>query len=79
MIVPLPAPILAVLAAVNALTALGVINTNALVELVSWDDTVKFIQKLLTEPDEAEKYRLKLVQNWLLWKNYIKEVCKSLM
>jgi hypothetical protein len=53
-------------------TKLGLVNID------TWEKAVAFINFLLEKPDYAEKYRLKLVENWRLWKNEIRMMCNNL-
>ena len=49
-----------------------------LISIDTWEKAVAFINFLLEKPDYAEKYRLKLVENWRLWKNEIRMMCNNL-
>jgi hypothetical protein len=45
--------------------------------LPTWDKAVEFMKLLLDKPDFAEKYRLKVIQRWEVWKNEIKMLCQK--
>jgi GR25 family glycosyltransferase involved in LPS biosynthesis len=49
-----------------------------LIQLDTWEKAIKFIKLLLDKKDYAEKYRLKLIENWQIWKDDIKLQCKKL-
>ena len=49
-----------------------------LVNIDTWEKAVAFINFLLEKPDYAEKYRLKLIENWRLWKDEIRMMCNNL-
>ena len=49
-----------------------------LINLNTWEKAIEFINLLLDKKDFAEKYRLKLVENWKVWKDEIKMVCQKL-
>ena len=48
-----------------------------LIYLDSWEKASEFIKVLLDRPADAEKYRIKLVENWNNWKKEIKIKCLS--
>jgi GR25 family glycosyltransferase involved in LPS biosynthesis len=50
-----------------------------MVELDSWTDAVKFMQHLLDNADQAEKYRMKLCGGWTKWKRAVKELCERVI
>ena len=49
-----------------------------LINLNTWEKAIEFINVLLDKKDFGEKYRLKLIENWKLWKDEIKVVCQKL-
>ena len=49
-----------------------------LINLDTWDKAIEFIKVLLDKKDFGEKYRLKLIENWKVWKDEIKESCQKL-
>jgi GR25 family glycosyltransferase involved in LPS biosynthesis len=49
-----------------------------LINLDTWEKAIEFITFLLDKKDFSEKYRLKLVENWRVWKDDIKATCQKL-
>jgi GR25 family glycosyltransferase involved in LPS biosynthesis len=49
-----------------------------LIHLDTWEKAIKFVKLLLDKKDYAEKYRLKLIENWKIWKDEIKLKCQKL-
>lgn len=49
-----------------------------LINLDTWEKAIEFMNLLLDKKDFAEKYRLKLVENWKVWKDEIKVACQRL-
>jgi hypothetical protein len=47
-------------------------------EIHNWLEAKEFINKLNTNMDDAEEYRMKLYNNWLTWKNEIRGECFKL-
>lgn len=50
-----------------------------LVNLDSWEKAREFIMFLKDRPEDAEKYRMTILENWLNWKNEIKSACRRLL
>jgi GR25 family glycosyltransferase involved in LPS biosynthesis len=49
-----------------------------LIQLDTWEKAIKFVKLLIDKKDYAEKYRLKLIENWKIWKDEIKLQCQKL-
>jgi GR25 family glycosyltransferase involved in LPS biosynthesis len=49
-----------------------------IINLDTWEKAIEFINLLITKKDFGEKYRLKLIDNWRLWKDEIKVACQKL-
>jgi hypothetical protein len=49
-----------------------------LIQLDTWEKAIQFIKLLLDKKDYAEKYRVKLIENWKIWKDEIKLKCQKL-
>jgi len=49
-----------------------------LINLDTWEKAIEFISLLINKKDFGEKYRLKLVDNWKVWKDEIKVSCQKL-
>ena len=49
-----------------------------LINLDSWEKAIEFINLLIDKKTFGEKYRLKLIDNWRLWKDEIKVACQKL-
>ena len=57
----------------------NIISTKLqIIQLDTWEKAIQFIKLLLDKKDYAEKYRLKLIENWQIWKDDIKLQCKKL-
>jgi GR25 family glycosyltransferase involved in LPS biosynthesis len=48
-------------------------------ECTSWDEAIIFINKLLSDSVEAERYKVKVIKNWKCWKESLKLQCNALM
>ena len=58
----------------------NVISTKLeLVSIDTWEKAIAFINFLLDKKDHAENYRLKLVNNWRIWKDEIRLMCNNLV
>ena len=49
-----------------------------LVELISWENAIKFIKALLSDTNRAEIYRQELITCWNSWKSEIKSSIQQL-
>ena len=50
-----------------------------LLELENWTQATNVIQIFLNNPDEGEKYQIKLCEAWTKWKSEIKSACQALL
>ena len=50
-----------------------------LLELQNWTQATELIQTFLNNPDEGEKYQMKLCEAWVKWKSEIKSSCQVLL
>ena len=50
-----------------------------LLELENWTQATNVIQIFLNNPDEGEKYQMKLCEAWTKWKSEIKSACQTLL
>ena len=50
-----------------------------LLELENWTQVTNVIQIFLNNPDEGEKYQIKLCEAWTKWKSEIKSACQALL
>ena len=50
-----------------------------LLELENWTWATEMIQNFLNNPDEGEKYQIKLCEAWTKWKSEIKSACQALL
>jgi len=50
-----------------------------LLELENWTRATEMIQNFLNNPDEGEKYQIKLCEAWIKWKSEIKSACQTLL
>ena len=58
----------------------NVISTKLeLISIDTWEKAIAFINFLLDKKDHAENYRLKLVNNWRIWKDDIRLMCNNLV